>query len=228
MTTKRKTRSEKRPYRKRKRAEAEEETRRRITESAVELHGTVGPANTTVTELAQRAGVSRMTVYNHFPTDLDLYQACSSHWASRNPFPDPTGWLRHEDPRARLRSALLELYDWYDRKQGMLANVLRDAPLLPTFGAFMEGYWGGYMNAILDVLSRGWCDEEKTDGPLRTSLRLVVDFHTWRTLTEAGMANGAAAELAARMVQGAHATVAASASDGERLLAYDANPSLNE
>ena len=206
MTTQPRGKGKRRPYRKRKRAEAEEETRRRITEAAVELHGTVGPANTTVTDLAERAGVSRMTVYNHFPTDVDLFHACSSHWESRNPFPDPAAWREHEDPRIRLRTALSELYDWYDRKQGMLGKLLRDAPLLPTFGAFMDEHWGGYMDAVLAELSRAWSDRQAVDGDrLRASLRLVVDFHTWRVLTESGISTATAADVAARMAAGAAA-----------------------
>ena len=191
----------KRPYRKRKRAASEEETRRRITEAAVELHGSVGPANTKVTELAERAGVSRMTVYNHFPTELDLFRACSSHWESQNPFPDPTLWLRHDDPRVRLRRGIVELYGWYDQKRGMLGKILRDAPLLPYLQAFMDGHWGGFMDAAVDALARGWAAGEAPENQeLRAALRLAVDFHTWRVLDVSGLEPEAAAGLSARMV----------------------------
>ena len=220
MTSKRGGEPKRRPYRKRKRAQAEEETRRRITEAAVELHGTVGPANTKVTEVAELAGVSRMTVYNHFPTEADLFRACSSHWERQNPFPDPESWLRHQDPALRLERALEELYRWYDQKQDMLGKVLRDAPLLPSLRELMEGHWEeGYMEAVVDALSRGWSggrerregEEDEWGAQLRASLRVSADFHTWRTLTDCGMDSAAAAQLAARMVQGAHATAAAPA-----------------
>jgi len=197
--------TKKRPYRKQRRAEAEEETRRRITEAAVELHGTIGPANTKVTELAERAGVSRMTVYNHFPTDADLFRACSSHWARENPYPDPAAWLRHADPGVRLRKALVELYAWYGEKQGMMGKILRDAPLVPALGAFMEESWGSYVAELVDTLSQGWRGSDDAR-ELRASLRLAVDFHTWRALTESGLSDVAAAELAARLVSGVAAT----------------------
>jgi AcrR family transcriptional regulator len=170
----------------------------------VELHGTVGPANTRVTEVAERASVSRMTVYNHFPTDADLFRACSSHWASQNPFPDPAGWLKHTDPAVRLVNALLELYDWYDLKQGMLEKVLRDAPLVPSLGKLMDDTWGGYMDSVVTTLGEAWGG---VDGRLRASLRVVVDFHTWRVLTQSGLTEAAAASLAARMVGGAVETI---------------------
>jgi AcrR family transcriptional regulator len=192
-----------RPYHKRKRAETEEETRRRITEAAVELHGTVGPALTTVTEVAERAGVSRMTVYNHFPTDADLFRACSSHWERRNPFPDPASWPEHADPTERVTKALEELYDWYDRTQGMLEKVLRDAPVVPALGQMMEGTWGGYMHDVVGALSRGWAVRPDAEVRLRAALRLVADFGTWRLLSEAGLTGPSAARLAARMVTGA-------------------------
>ena len=193
----------KRPYRKQKRAEAEEETRRRITEAAVQLHGTLGPARTTVTEVAERAGVSRMTVYNHFPTDADLFHACSAHWESRNPFPDPESWLRHTDPMGRVESALQELYGWYARKHGMLENVLRDAPLVPSLDAMMEERWGGYMDDVVAVLAQGWPGGPGEGRRLRTALRIVADLRTWRLLRESGLSAAAAARLAARMVEGA-------------------------
>lgn len=188
----------KRRYRKRKRAETEEETHRRITEAAVELHGTVGPARTTITEVAERAGVSRMTVYNHFPSDVDLFRACSSHWARENPFPDPEGWLAG-DPEAWVVHALEELYGWYDRKQGMLEKVLRDLPLVPSLGEVMEPLWGDYMEDVVDALLRGWREGRDGNGPLRATLRVVADFHTWRLLDEAGLSAADAARVAAQM-----------------------------
>ena len=193
----------KRHYRKRKRAQSEEETRRRITEAAVQLHGSVGPANTKVTELAERAGVSRMTVYNHFPTEADLFAACSSHWATQNPFPDPSRWSEVADPRARLVRALEELYGWYGLNQDMLANVLRDAPLVPALDKIMEDFWGGYMKDVVRALAHGWSvDREGTVEP-QAMLRVVVDFNTWRILTMFRLDRRAIAELAADMVVGA-------------------------
>jgi AcrR family transcriptional regulator len=193
------TPTKKRPYRKRKRAEAEEETRRRITEAAVELHGTVGPANTKVTDVAELAGVSRMTVYNHFPTDADLFAACSSHWASQNPFPDPELWRNVAEPGQRLSRALLELYEWYELKQGMLGNVLRDAPVIPALGGIMTGLWESYVTSVVEVLAEGW---EGPSGPseLRAALRLAVAFQSWGILADAGLDAGEAARLATAMV----------------------------
>jgi AcrR family transcriptional regulator len=189
-----------RPYRKRKRAESEEETRRRITEAAVELHGTAGPARTTVTEIAELAGVSRMTVYNHFPTDTDLFIACSTHWSTENPFPDPAAWTQVADPAERLSVALQALYRWYDDKRGMLANVLRDAPAVPALTPLVERWWGGYMDAVVDTLSDGWRAEGGVAGALRVTLRVVVDFHTWQIFSASGMDDDEAAEFAAGMV----------------------------
>ncbi len=195
-----------RPYRKRRRAESEEETRRRITEAAVELHGTVGPSNSTITEVAKLAGVSRMTVYNHFPTEVDLFAACSSHWASQNPFPDPSRWTGVTEPSERLRSALEEMYGWYDSKQQMLGNVLRDVPVVPALAEVMDELWTTYMADIVGVLAEGLTPRSGQDGALHASLRLAVDFNTWRTLTESGLGRGEAAEVMARMVQQATGT----------------------
>src|SRR5512133_2157702 len=106
---------EKRPYRMKKRAELEEETRRRITESAVALHGTLGPARTSISAIAQHAGVRRSTVYRHFPDEAALFAACSSHWRAANPPPELAAWREIDDPDERLRVALRELYGHYRR-----------------------------------------------------------------------------------------------------------------
>ena len=120
---------QKRPYRMKKRAELEEATRRRITESAVALHGTVGPARTSISALAEHAGVRRSTVYRHFPDEASLFAACTAHWAAENPVPDIGAWAGIEDPDERLRAALAALYPYYRRTAGMMENLIRDEPV---------------------------------------------------------------------------------------------------
>ncbi|MGD2070100.1 MAG: TetR/AcrR family transcriptional regulator [Gemmatimonadota bacterium] len=186
-----------RTYRKRKRALAEERTRQRITEAAVELHRTVGPANTTITDIAELAGVSRATVYNHFPSDVELFTACSSHWAARNPFPDPASWSA-PDPEERLRGALEELYEWYGRGRHMLGNVLGDMPNVPALADVMEGLWAPWVEAVVQALAEGWCSPD--DDTFHAVLRVAVDFNTWCILADSELDESAAASLMARLV----------------------------
>ena len=119
--------SSKRKYKLKKRADEMAETRRRITEAAVGLHGTVGPARTTLSAVAERAGVQRHTVYRHFPSEADLFGACSAHFFTANPWPDLESWRAIDDPHQRLARALDELYAYYERTEAMFSNVLRDA-----------------------------------------------------------------------------------------------------
>lgn len=192
----------KRRYRKRKRARKEAETRRRITEAVVELHRTVGPANTTVTEVAELAGVGRQTVYNHFPTEGDLIEACSTHWASRNPLPDPGAWAAVEDPEERLDGALAELYAWYSDTEDMMGKVLRDAQIVEPLGELMEERWFALVEAMVETLAAGRGGEVGgPPDPVRAAVRLAVDFSTWRTLRGSGLSDGEAAELAAGFVR---------------------------
>src|SRR4051794_30065455 len=121
-----------RKYELRKRAERQEETRRRIVEAAVDLHGTIGPARTTVSAIAERAGVQRHTYYRHFPDDRTLGLACSGLYAERNPMPDPEPWRGIPDPEKRLRRGLEELYAYFERNEPMLSNVTRDAEVDPV------------------------------------------------------------------------------------------------
>ena len=111
--------NQKRPYRMTRRAQLEEQTRRRITESTVALHEEVGPAQTSISAIADRAGVRRSTVYRHFPDEASLFAACSAHWRAGNPAPDPTGWPALSDPAERTETALRELYAFYGRTSAM-------------------------------------------------------------------------------------------------------------
>ena len=70
------------------RARRKAETRERIVEATVALHTSIGPARTTISAVAERAGVERHTVYAHFPDDGSLLRACSAHWEARHPSPD--------------------------------------------------------------------------------------------------------------------------------------------
>src|SRR5215217_1918702 len=144
---------EKRPYRKRRRAELEAETRQRITESAVALHGTLGPSRTSMSAIAEHAGVRRSTLYRHFPDEAAVFAACSAHWQTANPAPDLAGWAAIEDPDQRLRMALEEIYAYYRRTEGMMDNLYRDEPLMPTvarsFSRFRE-----YVAAAAETLMR--------------------------------------------------------------------------
>ena len=184
-----------RPYEKRVRAAAERETRRRITEATVELHRTVGPARTTVSAIAQRAGVQRATVYRHFPTDGDLFAACSAHWIGLHPYPAPDAWAGIEDPAQRTLTALCDLYAYYRTVEPMLANVRRDAQLLPALRAAIAGA-RGYFDVVEDILDEG------RDGDAtcrRAALGLALDFATWQKLAER-LSDADAAAVMTRMV----------------------------
>ena len=185
----------KRKYEMKKRAERQRETRRRIVEATVELHRTRGPANTTISEIAQRAGVNRLTVYNHFPDITDLLKACSRSWTERHPAPDPTPWAQIRDPQERLRTALRELYGFYSRTEPMRANVLRDAETMPALATLLEGSVVPYLETVRDLLAEGWEVSGDERRRLLATLKLAIDFHTWRTLErESGLSREEAVE----------------------------------
>ena len=195
----------KRKYELRKRADAMEDTRRRITEAAMELHGSVGPARTTVTAVADRAGVQRHTVYRHFPTDSDLFASCSQHFAEANPWPDPTRWTEIADPAERLTTGLDQLYGWYERTEHMWSNILRDASLVEAIPAALTPF-RSYVKQVASVLSAGWPARGARRKVVAAAVRHAVDFHTWRSLAhEGGIAREQAVRLMAAMVESASA-----------------------
>jgi AcrR family transcriptional regulator len=194
------TETRNRRYQLRKRADAMEETRRRITEAAVELHGSVGPARTTISAVAERAGVQRQTVYRHFPTDADLYAACSQHFYEADPWPDLAHWRAITDPAERLAAALDELYAYYERNDAMLINVLRDETLVDALAPVLEGFWA-YLDDAAGALAEGWGVRGGRRPVLLAATRHAVDFHTWRSLTrDGGVGRAAVAELTSAMI----------------------------
>src|SRR5689334_13507806 len=191
---------EKRSYRKRRRAEHEAETRRRITESAVELHGTLGPARTSISAIAERAGVRRSTVYRHFPDEAALFAACSSHWRAANPPPDPRAWVAIEDPARRTETALRELYAFYERTREMYESLLRDEPLVPTVQRLLRDFHG-YLATIQDVLMAGRGLPRRARRRTRAAVGHAVAFPTWRSLThEQGLSGADAVALMSLLV----------------------------
>lgn len=191
---------QKRPYRMKRRAQLEEATRRRITESAVELHGTLGPSRTSISAVAERAGVRRSTVYRHFPDEPALFAACSAHWAAANPVPDLERWAAIEDPDERLRSSLEELYAYYRRTQGMLDNLLRDESTVPSvkrlFGGFRD-----YLTAAGDILMAGRRARGRGRQRSQAAIGHAVAFTTWRSLaSEQDLDDRQAADLMCRLV----------------------------
>ncbi len=163
-------------YTQKKRAEQQAETRKRIVEAAVDLHATVGPAQTTVTMIAERAGVQRHTFYKHFPDERSLLMACSGHAMDLDPLPDAEPWAAFNDNGARLRTALAELYDWYARNAELTACVTRDAQHHTLTREVTELRIGPTMATYADVLGRGL-------GPLgRAALHLALAFATWFAL----------------------------------------------
>lgn len=186
---------EKRRYQKKRRAELEDETRRRITESAVELHSTLGPSRTSVSAIAERAGVRRSTVYRHFPDDVALFGACSAHWEQANPVPDLSSWAAIDDPGERLRSALGELYDFYRRTEQMMENLHRDEVIMPVVRERFAGFHG-YIGAARDILVRGRPERGRRRIEVRAAIGHALAFTTWRSLTsEQGLDDDQAVEL---------------------------------
>jgi AcrR family transcriptional regulator len=194
---------ETRQYRMKRRAEQEAQTRLRITESAVDLHGTLGPAQTTVSAIAEHAGVRRSTVYRHFPDERALFGACSAHWVASNPPPDFGGWQSIADPDARLDAALAELYAYYRQTEDMLDRLLRDAPAVPVVGELMNAFWA-MLGEATDVLMRGRSLRGASRDRTRAAIGHALAFSTWQDLTGAqGLDDTRAAELASRLVAAA-------------------------
>lgn len=170
-----------RTYELKRRAERQQDTRRRIVEAAIELHTTLGPARTTVTAIAERAGVTRPTVYAHFPDDRSLFLACSGRVRETVPPPDPTAWRSIADPGDRLTAALRALYGYYERLEPLLENVQRDAAAMPVV-AEMNAYRVRYLDEIRAILLESWPLRAGPRGRVRRAIGHSLEFRTWQSL----------------------------------------------
>jgi AcrR family transcriptional regulator len=194
---------EKRPYRMSKRARLEQETRARIVESAVHLHGTLGPSLTTVSALAEHAGVRRSTVYRHFPDELALFGACTAHWMASHPRPDLDAWTSIQDGSARLHSGLLQLYAFYRGGEGMISNVLRDETSVPAVRTMLTAFHQYFADAREVLLS---ARKGGGDDVVKAVVGHALSFHTWRSLAlEQGLADAEVARLMTLLVDTAEA-----------------------
>lgn len=193
--------SGRRPYRKRKRALSEQETRQRITQAAVALHQTVGPARSSVKAIAERAGVDRATVYRHFPDEQALFDACTSHYYQRHPMPSPEHWAEITNPNERLRTALDELYAWYAEAEQMLHAGIRDIEHVPAGSreAFL-----GYFKTVHAALMTGRRERGRPRARVSGAIAHATNFHTWRSLVrEQQLSADEAITLTTAMVQAA-------------------------
>jgi AcrR family transcriptional regulator len=192
-----------RPYRMKRRAESQLQTRRRITESAVALHGTIGPARTTMSAVAAHAGVRRSTLYRHFPDESALFDACTAHWAIDNQPPDLQAWAAIADADERLSIALGELYAYFGRTERMLENLSRDEATVPIvaerFAAFHL-----YFDAARDTLVAGRRLRGAAKRRTRAAIGHALAFTTWKSLVrEQGLSDGDAVALMRALVAAA-------------------------
>jgi AcrR family transcriptional regulator len=184
-------------YQLKRRAERMEGTRRRIARATAELHGILGPARTTISAIAERAGVDRVTVYRHFPDDLSLYRACLHHLREAHPWPDPVPWQAIGDPRERLRVALREIYAYYRSVEPVWEKGLPDLARLPALqeaDAPMFEHWATFPV----VLDRGWSARGRRREHLRAYLGHALEFPTWQSFVRGqGLTDEAVVELLA-------------------------------
>lgn len=187
-----------RKYRLNARAQKQEGTRQRIVEAIAKLHAEIGPAATTVSAIAETAGVERLTVYRHFPTNAAMFQACGAHWRTLHPRPDTEAWLQIPDPVERLTFALQQLYQFYDETEHMSANILRDEQVLPELAAVAN--FQGWLLMASDRVCEAWPEEDRLR--LRPAVRLAIDFNTWQLLVRRmDLDHAAAAAVVLQMVR---------------------------
>jgi AcrR family transcriptional regulator len=189
-----------RKYELKARAESQRETRDRIARAAAELHEQKGVAQTTVAEIARRAGVTRLTVYNHFADLSDLIPACAGHYEKLHPMPDLGGVLAQAEPGERVRGALVELYGWYRETETMYGKLFSDRASVPELDHFLEQNVDRIQAELADDLATAFELRGRRAQRTRVLIRLALDFWTWRRLSNEGLDDTAAAHVMATAI----------------------------
>jgi AcrR family transcriptional regulator len=192
--------TQKRRYELKARAETRRETRERIVQATMELHKEVGPARTTVAEIARRAGVQRLTVYNHFPEDVELFGACQAHWMGLHPLRDLSAALAAPEPTERVRAVLRAFYAWYRDTAPMAEKIQRDRGTVPALDTLMTQTADARLDELTAALAGGFRTRGRRAERQRAVIRLALDFWTWRRLEREGVDDAAAADLMAGLV----------------------------
>lgn len=164
------------------------------------LHEELGPRNTSISAIAERAGVQRLTVYRHFPDESAVFQACTAHWLSLNPPPDPADWAQTSDPVDRFKSAVGAFYDYYSRTRKMWAGSYRDVGDVPALQAPMAEV-AAFMRGIADDLVAAFGGEGDTDR-LSPTVRHVLHFLTWSELEAQGLPDDRKLDVVTAWLQG--------------------------
>jgi len=187
-----------RKYELKKRAERQDETRLRIVEAAVALHEQFGPAQTSISAIAERARVGRPTVYRHFPDERSLFTACTSHYMAEHQLPDATTWRQFPDPEERLRFGLQEIYQWYRETEPMMVVAFRDLPEIPVLADVMAPTFSKFFAAGA-VLSEAW--PAPISDEMRAAIGHALAFSTWRSLAlDFGLSDETVVDLLTAMV----------------------------
>ena len=198
-----------RPYRMQRRAENVDDTRRRIVEATVALHGSIGPAATTFMGIALRAGVTRATVYRHFPDEATLFGACSAHWLAQQQQADPAAWAAVPDPVARLRVGLSDLYRFYRAGDAMLLRIHHDLDVVPAQHRRRLQQQDERASA---ALLAAYPSRARSSSRLRAAIGHAVSFWTWRSLcVEHGLSDADAVAMMVSLAGSASSARAAPA-----------------
>jgi AcrR family transcriptional regulator len=195
-------RTPKRKYELKRRAERRDQTRQRIVDAAIHLHQTVGGEGATISAIAAQAGVERLTVYRHFPDMRSLLAACTSHYLSLNPPPDPADWQPMSDPELGLSTALAEIYAYHRQTEAMMNSAVNDMATMPVLRELMApmfAYWNGVRDFLADRFPADWAER----GLLRAAIGHAIDFITWRSLVrQHGLDDAAAVRIMLAMING--------------------------
>ncbi len=184
----------KRRYTQKKRAQQQSVTRDRIVQATMALHEELGPRDTTVSAIAERAGVQRLTVYRHFPDERTLFEACTTRWLELNPPPAAAAWRGIEDPLDRARAALQAFYAYYRSGERMWGRAYRDRDEVPALQGPMAAF-DDALHALRDELAAGWKLPNRARQPLQSTLDLALRFHTWRSFNDMQLSDKAMADL---------------------------------
>jgi AcrR family transcriptional regulator len=161
-----------------RRASAAAETRRRIVDATLELHGEQGIAATSWDDIAARAGVGVGTVYRHFPSLDELIPACGEITRERIALPDPSLFDGLDTPAERLEHLVREAFAIYERAAPQLRAIRSEPDVHPNVAEAGEAVEAA-LTALVDAAVEPAAD--------RAVVRALIDLGTWQALRDQGL-----------------------------------------
>jgi AcrR family transcriptional regulator len=169
------------------------ETRARIMDATRKLLDEGAFHDATVEEVGERAGVSRATVYQHFPSRLDLVDAMCDTFGANPALIRIRDSVELEDLAAAVRESINDSMRFWSSEDGVLRQLYGVSAVDPAAGDLVERQLRdrrGEMRKLAKRLDEGGALRRGVDREqAQAQLMLLTSYGTYRELRDEGLSD---------------------------------------